>query len=315
MLSNCVQLFKRDCSVAATETCGVCITPKEMHAQELSDQFKIQILSAGSASGSVYLELGQTKLHCTVRGPFPTTRGGFSDTCQIECDLKYASFDKVNSSSSVGGSAPLKDEKHLSSVLGSAIEPIVCIDQYPKTTISINVLVLQSSSSDGSSFSSELSASIMAASAALAAAGIQMFNLLSSVTLACVKDATAADSFQYIVHPSRSQIEGKQVVGSVTLAVAGTVSGEVACGSGKQQQSDESVYSADKCSFQTSQVYSQGRLPAPQLLEMIQLGGVLCSHVYHRVQKECIIRHALDTMQESSPDSDSATATAAAMQT
>jgi ribonuclease PH len=297
MLSNCVQLFKRDCEVKKMDTCGVCVSPKDMHPQQLRDQFVLTISSSGSASGSAYVELGDTKLQCTVRGPFPTMRGGFSDSCQVDCDLKYALFDKINSSSA--GITQLRDENHLSSVLESAIKPMVCVDRYPKTTISINVLVLQSGSSDSSSFSSELSASIMACSAALAAAGIQMFNLLSSVTIACVaEDAAKSDAYEYVVHPVLSQLKGKTLVGSVTLAVAGTASGATGNHGG------DVVYDVSKrpCSFETSQVYSQGRLPAAQLLEMLQLGGVLCSHVYHPVQKECVIRHALDTMQSVAMD-------------
>jgi len=138
-----------------------------------------------------------------------------------------------------------------------------------------------------------------------------MYNLLSSVTITCVRGGVkssgtaarggAGAQYEYFVHPNRSQLVDKTMVGSVTLAVAGTISGEVL---GSDQPGGESVYEGSQSSFMTSQVYSQGRLPAPQLLEILQLGGVLCSHVYHPVQKDCAIQHALDTQSNVGDGSD-----------
>ena len=115
------------------------------------------------------------------------------------------------------------EEIELSKGLITAVSPAVRLDQYPKSVVDVFVLVLQS---DGS----VLPAAITAASLALADAGIEMFDLVSSCGVALVGNERSCDGddiggssnrrlkdIVLLADPSLSEII--QSNGEVTLAV------------------------------------------------------------------------------------------------
>jgi ribonuclease PH len=125
---------------------------------------KIKTGLVNGSNGSSYVEYGKTKVICSVQGPRAVYRTGqYRDSCQVECEFKYSPW----SDKSLSSDSPLQQsnvmtqtERYQSSLIVSAIESSIQLEKYPKSIISLNILVLNDSGS-------ELPASIIAASIAL----------------------------------------------------------------------------------------------------------------------------------------------------
>ncbi|KAF9428967.1 hypothetical protein BGZ94_000308 [Podila epigama] len=125
------------------------------------------------ANGSAYIELDKTKIACGVYGPRSVKKAGqaFSGHGTLNCEIKFATFSCAKRRSNVRDA----QEKNLSLIITQALTPAVRLDLLPKSTIDVYVTVLEC---DG--ISSCLSAAIVAASSALAHAGIEMLDLVAA---------------------------------------------------------------------------------------------------------------------------------------
>mmetsp|Transcript_19681 Transcript_19681/g.24271 ORF Transcript_19681/g.24271 Transcript_19681/m.24271 type:complete len:312 (+) Transcript_19681:226-1161(+) len=155
-----------------------------------------------SSSGSSLVELGHTKVLCSVHGPRPSTSsslstgGGkeFHSSGVLNCELRFAptfgirpettvittptNLDGFSSSAGSGGGTSAQ-EIELSSRLHDAISPSIPLELLMKSVVDVFVMVLQD---DGSVFA----ASVIAASMALADAGIEIYDLVSACSVAIV---------------------------------------------------------------------------------------------------------------------------------
>ncbi|PNX96897.1 exosome complex component mtr3-like protein [Trifolium pratense] len=96
----------------------------------------------------------------------------YSDTGRLNCNVSYTTF-----STPVRGQG--SDHKEYSSMLQKALEGAIILESFPKTTVDVFALVLESSGSD-------LPVVISVASLALADAGILMYDLVTSVSVSCL---------------------------------------------------------------------------------------------------------------------------------
>lgn len=101
---------------------------------------------------------------------------------ELYCEFKYAPFSCLIRRSHQQDS----EEKHYSILMKQALEPAVCRQEFPNFQVDIYALVLQN---DGSA----LSAAITCAGLALAHAGVPMFDLVTSVTVAVQIDRLLVD--------------------------------------------------------------------------------------------------------------------------
>jgi len=138
----------------------------------------------GQASGSAYVEQGNTKVICGVYGPREIPRrSDFSMKSGIlACKLEQAPFSNPKR---VGRSrqqqeAQESEAREISSSIKEALEATVCMHLYPKTQIDVFVTVLEN---DGS----VLAAAMTCASLALANASVQMFDITIGASLKRVK--------------------------------------------------------------------------------------------------------------------------------
>ena len=106
----------------------------------------------------------------------------------------------------------------------------------------------------------ELSAAILGCSLALASAGIQLYNLAASVTICCC--SAGEGRIEYLINPTNYL--GKTLIGSLVLSVSSSTGEEV----------------------ELTQVYSQGRLPAEHLVEMMDIGSEICTSLYIPLQRQ-----------------------------
>lgn len=140
--------------------------------------------AVSAAAGSAYAEVGQTKVIVSVYGPRESKKAQhFSDQGRLNCDVKFTSF--ATPVRGKAGQAP--EDKELSSLLHRALEGAVQLHTFPKTTVDVFALILQSGGSD-------LSVVISCASLALADAGVAMYDLVSAVSASCVGQRLLLDS-------------------------------------------------------------------------------------------------------------------------
>lgn len=134
--------------------------------------------SGNAASGSAFAEFGSTKVIVSIFGPRESKKAMmYSDIGRLNCSVSLTTFATPVRSKAMMGFE--QNEKDLSSMLYKALEGVIKLDTFPKTTVDVFALVLQSGGSD-------LSVIISCASLALADAGIQMYDLLTSVSVARV---------------------------------------------------------------------------------------------------------------------------------
>lgn len=141
-----------------------------------------QISTQAAADGSSYLEMGNTKVLCTITGPVESRRAGGSSSssndAKIEVDIGLAGFSGVDRKKR---SKNDKRTQEMQYTLSSAFAGTLFTHLYPHSTITINLHVL---SQDGSL----LAACINAATLALIDAGIPMSDYIT----ACTAGSTAS---------------------------------------------------------------------------------------------------------------------------
>lgn len=129
--------------------------------------------AANAASGSAYAEFGTTKVIVSVFGPRESKKAMmYSDIGRLNCNVTFTTF-----ATSVRGQG--SDNKEYSAMLHKALEGAVILETFPKTTVDVFALVLESGGSD-------LPVIISCASLALADAGIMMYDLVASVSVSCI---------------------------------------------------------------------------------------------------------------------------------
>lgn len=124
-----------------------------------------------NADGSAYVEQGMTKILAAVYGPKELHPRHLADPQRalLRCRYHMAPFSTEERRSP----APSRRDIELSKVIRNALEPAVFLEEYPRSTIDLFIEVLQS---DGGT----RCAGIVAASVALADAGIPMRDLVSA---------------------------------------------------------------------------------------------------------------------------------------
>lgn len=152
------------------------------------------------ANGSCFVETSGTKLVCAVYGPRDyIRRQQYSNTGRLSCEVNFAPFSRQSRVK------PQADaEKELRNRLVEAIQCSVCLDAFPKAQVDIYVSVLEDNGST-------LSHAIVAASIALADAGIEMYDMVTSASLIFNEDS-------YFIDPCNREIAHATTQGSLTLA-------------------------------------------------------------------------------------------------
>ncbi|OAD56635.1 Exosome complex component MTR3 [Eufriesea mexicana] len=134
---------------------------------------KICIVS--QAKGSAYIEMGDTKVVCSVFDPRELpNKNGYCIQGEIYCEFKFASFScqkrKIHQQDA--------EEKQYSLILQRALKPA---HEFPNFQVDVYAMVLDNAGSS-------LAAAIIAASTALANAGVPMFGLVTASTIGVYGD-------------------------------------------------------------------------------------------------------------------------------
>lgn len=145
---------------------------------------KIEVGVLKRADGSCYFELGDNKAIAAVYGPREMHPRHLQDAKTAVVTYKYnmAPF-SVNDRKRPG---PDRRSVEISKVSRDALDPVILKEYYPKTAIEVYVELLQSDAGTRT-------AGINAASVALAAAGIPMRDLVSSVAVGKIDGEVVLD--------------------------------------------------------------------------------------------------------------------------
>ncbi|KAI9707941.1 MAG: Exosome non-catalytic core component [Bogoriella megaspora] len=143
--------------------------------------FQGQISTQAAADGSSYLEMGNTKVICTVNGPSESRRapaGGQRSEAEIVVEVNLAGFSGVDRKRRRKGDKRISEIQH---IIGSAFSKSLFTNLYQHSTITVTLHAL---SQDGSL----LAALLNAATLALVDAGIPMKDYIA----ACTAGSTAS---------------------------------------------------------------------------------------------------------------------------
>lgn len=172
MLSNCTSIWEY---TKSNDTIPTAITSKvsTVSAALPIPRFTLGFIASPGVLGSVFVELGNSKIICSVHGPRQSSKGENIDIGTFECELSFAihiTDDEL--SSYYPQSERLSTEKHMAQIVQEALQSSIRLECYPKTLITLSVLILQTSSYD-------LSAIINGASLALADSAVQVLDLVT----------------------------------------------------------------------------------------------------------------------------------------
>ncbi|MCR8455150.1 MAG: exosome complex exonuclease Rrp41 [Candidatus Korarchaeota archaeon] len=126
------------------------------------------------AEGSCLFEMGHTKVLCVVRGPTECVPAYIADPERAVLDVAYRMC--TFSTEERKSPTPSRREVELSKVIREALEPSILLEEFPRMMIKVYCLVLQADAGTRT-------ASINAASLALAQAGIPLRDLVTSVAV------------------------------------------------------------------------------------------------------------------------------------
>lgn len=135
---------------------------------------EMQVGILDQADGSAFVSLGKTKAIAAVYGPrklHPRHRQN-TEQAILQCNYTMAPF----STTERVRPGPSRRSVEISKVTRNALEPALFLEDFPKTTIDLYIIILQA-------HSGTRTAGINAASLALADAGIQMRDLVTSVAV------------------------------------------------------------------------------------------------------------------------------------
>lgn len=157
--------------------------PDGRRPDEIRD-IKIKVGVLENADGSAYIEQGNTKVYAAVYGPREVhpRHLALPNKAIIRCRYHMAPFSVEERKSP----APTRREIELSKVIREALTPAILVEQFPFSSIDVFIEVINA---DGST----RCASIVAASVALAIAGIPMRDLVAACSVGKVDGVLVLD--------------------------------------------------------------------------------------------------------------------------
>lgn len=199
-------------------------------------------LKAGTvkkANGSAYLETDGTKLICAVYGPRDNPkRHDFMSTGTLTCEFSYAPF--AREERIIDHQERLSRE--YSEIIIESLSCAVCLESYPKAQIDVYVKVLEDNGNT-------LSHAMVAASVALADAGIEMLDLVTSCS-AVYNDAVMLND------PSNFELTHRDILGKVAIAYLPSLN-QISCLlKDGEQSTEESIKSVNACIESCLRVHS-----------------------------------------------------------
>ncbi|KAH7889663.1 3' exoribonuclease family, domain 1-domain-containing protein [Phlebopus sp. FC_14] len=205
------------------------------------------------ANGSAYIETEKTKLACAIYGPRQSKTTTYSETGRLNVEVKFAPF------SCTRRRAPLRDaeDRSLAVAIHQAIVASVCLELFPKSTIDIFITIIENDGIEGC-----ITSGSIAASTALADAGIEMLGLVASCSAVILKNEIRLD-------PTEQEVQSSE--GTVIYACMPALSCMTSLWQSGQMSADNVLKCVDLCQDRCTDIHSViahsllGNNPAPEL--------------------------------------------------
>ncbi|KAG9226287.1 hypothetical protein CCMSSC00406_0003166 [Pleurotus cornucopiae] len=145
------------------------------------------------SNGSAYIETEKTKIACAVYGPRQSKNTAYSEHGRLNVEVKFAPF------SCGRRKQPLRDaeDRSVAVAIHQALVSSVRLELLPKSTVDVFVNIIEADGIEGC-----IASGSVAASTALADAGIDLFGLVVSCSAAVVGDEIWLDPTEEEVQSS-----------------------------------------------------------------------------------------------------------------
>jgi len=219
---------------------------------------KIQAGALHHADGSAFVEWGANKVLAAVYGPREVHPRHLQQNHKavIQCKYNMAAF-SVDERKRPGLD---RRSQEISKVIGEAFESVVFAEEYPRTSIDVYIEVLQANAGTRC-------AGLVAASVALADAGIPMVDLLPAVAVGKIGGAIALDLKKEEDNFGEADLPMALVPQSGRLVL----------------------------------LQMEGHLTEPELAEALDLGVKGCRDIYEKMKQALRDRYAVSPMAGASP--------------
>ncbi len=138
----------------------------------------------------------------------------------VDCLVQYAPFATRPRRDRAGAGPPSDSEREASRAVEAALSPAVLLDRFPKSLVEVHVLVLEAGGG-------EVPASVVAASLSLAAAGVDMVDVVAGAAVAAVAPPGAGAGgvgaggalppARLLIDPTASEAAGARATTTVCL--------------------------------------------------------------------------------------------------
>ncbi|KAG0707714.1 3' exoribonuclease family, domain 1-domain-containing protein [Suillus ampliporus] len=202
--------------------------------------------SISQANGSAYIETEKTKIACAVYGPRQSKTTTYSEKGRLNVEVKFTPF------SCTRRRAPIRDaeDRSLAVSIHQAIVSSIRLELFPKSTIDVFITIIENDGIEGCIASGSL-----AASAALADAGIEMLGLVASCSAAIIGDDIQLDP---------SEAEARASSGTVILACMPALDSITSVWQSGQMSADIALKCMEQCHERCIDIHS---IVAQSLLE------------------------------------------------
>ncbi|KAF8077917.1 ribosomal protein S5 domain 2-type protein [Lyophyllum atratum] len=200
------------------------------------------------ANGSAYVETERTKIACAVYGPRQSKNTAYNERGRLNVEVKFTPF------SCERRRAPMRDaeDRSLAVAIHQALVPSVRLELLPKSTIDIFLTVIEADGIEGCAASGTI-----AASTALADAGIEMIGLVTSC-------AASAANQEIWLDPTGE--EARLAKGTLVLSCMPALSTVTSIWQSGEMRPEEVLGCIDACHERCSDIHS---VVAQALLENV----------------------------------------------
>ncbi|KAK0197068.1 3' exoribonuclease family, domain 1-domain-containing protein [Armillaria mellea] len=190
------------------------------------------------ANGSAYIETEKTKIACAVYGPRQSKNTAYSENGRLNVEVKFAPY------SCERRKAPMRDaeDRSLAVAIHQALLSSVRLELLPKSTIDIFIVIIEADGIEGC-----IASGSVAASTALADAGIEMFGLVVACSAALVGQDIWLD-------PNALEIQASS--GSLILSTIPALGMVTSVWQNGQMQPEEVLKCMDLCQERCTEIHS-----------------------------------------------------------
>ncbi|KIY43415.1 ribosomal protein S5 domain 2-like protein [Fistulina hepatica ATCC 64428] len=187
------------------------------------------------ANGSAFIETERTKIACAVYGPRQSKTTAYSEKGRLNVEVKFTPF------ASIKRKSPLRDveDRSIAIAIHQALAASVRLELVPKSTIDVFIVIIESDGTEGC-----IASGTVAASTALADAGIEMIGLVSSCA------ASVVDSGLWLDPTAREASVSNGTVILSCLPALGTITNVWQSGSLTPVQAIQAIEACqEKCAY------------------------------------------------------------------